>query len=206
VKKSRVNFEKPHTRENLLGPREISRILEIPRLNMDKPALFAFKVLLYTGLRVSEFIHMRRSWVDLDAGVITVPSRQRCNCMECSYKGKRYWTPKTQASVRTIPIVPEVRGLLKEFFKEHEAVLEVYPSRQYVNNALRRLERRSGVKLFPHALRGTFATMLAVKGFTPFEIKDTLGWASIDVAVEYIKLSGSTLKRAFKQKWSRGPP
>jgi len=189
---------KPRTKENLLRDREITALLG---LRKDEFEDFAFRVLLYTGLRVSEFVHMRRSWVDLGAGVITVPERQRCSCMECRYAGREFWTPKTAASARTIPIVPEVRGVLRDFFRDHEAVLEVFPSRQYVNNALKRLGRRAGVRLFPHALRGTFATMLAERGFTPFEIKDALGWASIDVAVEYIKLSGSTLKRAFEEKW-----
>lgn len=198
--KNPKKYSKPKTKENLLGDREIIKLNGIKK---DKNEEFAFMVLLYTGLRVSELIHMRRSWLNLWRGFINVPERQRCGCMECRYLGRVYWRPKTADSARAIPVVPEVRGILRRFFEDHEAVLEVFPSRQYVNNVLKRLQDRSGVRLFPHALRGTFATMLAEREFTPFEIKDALGWKSVDVAISYIKLSGTTLKRAFQEKWHR---
>lgn len=199
---------KPRTKENILGEREILRLTGIKKGEYEE---FAFMVLLFTGLRVSEFVHMRSSWVDLERRLITIPARQKCSCVECRRRDRRrrnlkpadrgYWKPKTAASVRTIPVVPEIQGILRRFFKDHEEVLEAFPSREYVNNVLKRLQDRSGIRLFPHALRGTFATMMAEKGFTPFEIQDALGWASVQTAMDYIKLSGSAIKTAFARKW-----
>ena len=113
-----------------------------------------------------------------------------------------YWVPKTSTSERTIPIVEEAEKVIYPYFKKHKAIMDVFPARQYINNTLNRLGKRSKVKIFPHCLRGTLATMLAVKGFDAFQITQTMGWADINVAIFYIKLSGAALQNAFDEKWS----
>lgn len=55
--------------------------------------------------------------------------------------------------------------------------------------------------VFPHALRGTFATILASKGFDIYEVKDVLGWKSIHPAIFYINLAGARIKKSFEEKW-----
>jgi len=228
----------------LLAPEQIKEVANVIR---NKQEGLAFYSLIYTGLRISEFIHLNKDWINFDRNLIRIPDKQRCDCMGCLYirrnlktkldyseteydepdesvsfsssrrrrrkrKGlserqkirvKGYWVPKTVASERTIPVVEEAQEVLYPYFKEYDEILEIYPARQYVNNILNRLEKRSKVKLFPHCLRGTFATMLAIKGFNPYEITDTMGWSDINVAIFYIKLSGAGLKNAFELKWNR---
>ena len=201
---------KPKTRENVLEDEEIEALLKAVRTRLEE---FVVRVLLYTGLRVSELVHMRLSWVNFSRNRITVPYSQPCKCESCkrvltNKKGKvvkpaGVWQPKTEAGAGSIPIVPEARPILEWFFSEHKTVMEAFPWRQNVNNFLKRVAVRAAIKhpVFPHALRGTFATLLASKGFDVFEVKDALRWKTIRPAIFYVRLAGERLKRSFDEKW-----
>jgi len=205
---------KMKTKENLLTDFEADQL---------KAACKGFKdnlvvtILLYTGMRVSEFIHMRRSWIDWKMGLIRIPKMQKCSCKYCEreleiMRGKRkgeitkpsgIWKPKTFEAVRSIPIVPEAEQILKKFFSNHKKIIDLIPSRGSAYYRIRRIARRARIKhpVFPHVARGTFATLLARKGFNAFELTSTMGWRSIKTAQDYIKLSGAAVKQAFKEKW-----
>jgi len=235
---------KPKTKEHILLPEQIDKINKNIKSSEED---FVFNSLLNSGLRISEFVHLRKTWINFNRNLIKVPEAEKCSCKGCEYKRlqvlrkqksfvkdvndeieestyrgrtrrrkkrnklsahqemvlKGYWVPKTKASIRTIPVVPEAQEVLYPFFKQYKKVQDVYPWRQYVNNILNKLSKRSKIKIFPHCLRGTFATMLATKGFDAFEITDVMGWSDINVAIFYIKLSGTVLKNAFEEKWSR---
>ena len=56
--------------------------------------------------------------------------------------------------------------------------------------------RAAGVpEAVPHWLRHTVATRLARGGLTAFELKDWLGWSSIDQAETYVKAAQTGLRR-----------
>ena len=131
---------KMKTKENLLTDFEADQL---------KAACKGFKdnlvvtVLLYTGMRVSEFIHMRRNWIDWKMGLIRIPKMQKCSCKYCEreleiMRGKKkgevtkpsgIWKPKTFEAVRSIPIVPEAEQILKKFFSKHKKIRDLIPSR-----------------------------------------------------------------------------
>ena len=113
------------------------------------------------------------------------------------------WKPKTVEAIRAIPIVPEVEGILREFFSKHEEVMELIPSRGAAYYRVKGIAKRASIKhpVFPHVARGTFATLLARKDFNAFEITSIMGWKSIKTAEAYIKLAGAAIKQAFKKKW-----
>jgi site-specific recombinase XerD len=206
----RTDYSKPRTKENILEDREVKSVLDNCATPLES---FTFRSLVYAGFRVSEFVHMRKTWVKWTRGVMVIPSRMKCNCKTCERelinkngtvtKKSGYWQPKTPAGARAIPIVPEYKDHLTWFYQDHKEVMEVYPWRQYVNNLLNDLEDRSDLnnRLFPHCLRGTFATMLARKGFSPYEIKDVLGWERIEEAMYYVKVAGTMMKDSFDRKW-----
>ena len=223
------SYEKPKTRENLLDEFQIAKVEKNIRTSEER---LVFYGLAFTGLRISEFLHLRRSWIDYNRNRLTVPSFQPCKCKGCIYirnklrnkiilaekqnksfskmKTQRYkkmlegnWLPKTSYSVRTIPIVQQARDVLYPYFKEHKLMLEAFPLRQYINTMLTDIGKRSKVTLFPHALRGTFATMLALDDFTAIKLTDAMGWADINMALTYIKISGEALDDEFDKKWSR---
>lgn len=199
---------KPHTKDFILDDSDIATVKH--HLNSWLEALVVLG-LLYTGMRVSEFVHFRKSWINWKKGLIRVPRKQACGCYECERelrnkkgevtKPSGVWKPKTVEAIRPIPILPEVERLFNQYFKRHEAIMEVVSSRVYAWMVLKRVEKKSGVKLFPHVLRGTFATLLADREFTAPEIKEILGWKSLKTADDYIKLSGARVLRAVKRKW-----
>jgi len=199
---------KPRTRDYILDDSDILRVKR--SLKTFTEALLVLG-LLYTGMRVSEFIHFRKSWVNWKKGLILVPRQQVCSCYSCKkvlknrkgeiVKPSGVWKPKTDESVRPIPVLPEVERLFIEHFKRHDTIMDVIASRVYAWMILKRVGERSGVKLFPHVLRGTFATLLAAKGFDATEITPLLGWKSFKMADQYIKFSGARVLKAVHEKW-----
>jgi len=199
---------KPHTKDYILEDSEIQKV----RLSLSSFVEGLVTLgLLYTGMRVSEFVHFRREWINWKRGLIFVPRQQVCTCYECKRvlrnrkgeitKPSGVWKPKTKEAVRPIPILPEVESLFRAYFKNHNEIMDVVASRVYAWMIIKRVEKKSGVKLFPHVLRGTFATLLAAKDFDAVEITPMLGWKSFKTADEYIKLSGARVKKAVEEKW-----
>ncbi|KXB08681.1 hypothetical protein AKJ59_00665 [candidate division MSBL1 archaeon SCGC-AAA385M02] len=210
---NRENYEKSATKENVLTDDEIEALLDAIKTMYEE---FVVKGLLYTGLRESAFHHMKESWVDFDRRLIRVPRKQRCmvcdSCKKPRYtksgnetKAANTWVPKTSAGTRTIPMVPEVQEILDWYFNQqgHKTVIEQYRWRQNLYNTVRKVGKRAKIDhpVFPHALRGTFATILAKKDFDMWEIKDTLGWKTIQPAIFYINLAGEQIKKSFEEKW-----
>jgi len=190
---------KSKTRENLLDDAEIESIKSAAK---DPAERFLVWTLIYTGMRISELIHMRDSWLDWDKSLIRIPESQACSCSECKTKGE-VWKPKNRQSARSIPIVPEARQPLQDFFSKHASVMPTIPNRVAAYEIIRFLGRRAKIKhrVFPHSLRGTFATLLAAKDFNSFEIMSLLGWRSAKTADHYIQLSAYRVIKAVEQKW-----
>jgi len=202
------------TKRNLLTDEEVSRLLKACK---DLVEELVVHVLLYTGMRVSEFIHMRRSWISWESGFITIPESQPCTIhYECKRSRfvkdwsteerilvKNLWRVKVPEAARSIPILPEVKPVLEEFFKRHRAVSDVVPGRVEAWRIVKMVAERAGLnkRVFPHVLRGTFASILAGKGFDALAIQAVLGWKSVKTADEYIRISPQRLMKMMKEKW-----
>jgi integrase len=161
---------------------------------------------------------MRREWVNWDVGYIRVPESQPCNCYVCRkprYRldrktGERklvkpagVWKVKVPEAARVIPLTPEVRSVLERYFGRFDSIMENVRSQPVAWRIVRGVAERAGLskRIFPHALRGTFASILAGKGFDSFAIQAALGWKSIKTADEYVRISPDRLLRKFKEKW-----
>lgn len=145
---------------------------------------------------------MQDSWLDWNRELIIIPGSLACSCYECKHRGG-VWKAKTKRSARSIPIVPEIHQLLQDFFSKHTTAMAVIPNRISAYKTLRALGARTALdhRLFPHALRGTFATILAAKDFNMNEIQEALGWSSSKTAEIYIRLSAARISKAFREKW-----
>lgn len=214
VKKKRGVKFGAKTKRNLLTDDEVSRLLSACGSPVEKLVVY---VLLYTGMRVSEFIHMKRSWINWDSGFITVPESQPCTLhRECRrarvvkdwstgeyVEVRNLWRAKVPEAARSIPILPEVKPVLKEFFNGHMAVSEVVPDRIEAWKIVKAVARKAGLKkrVFPHVLRGTFASILAGKDFDALSVQAVLGWKSVKTADEYIRISPQRLMKMMKEKW-----
>ena len=203
--------KKPKSKDNRLSEEEIRIIINSCE---DEEEKFCILGLLYTGMRISEFIHMNKEWVNFGKGVIVIPEKQKCDCYECYAKGgfckicgkKRpcgYWHPKTKSGSRVIPILPEVMPILKKVFSEYHSSMDYVFNRIRVWRILKLIAKRSKIRhsVFPHALRSTFASILAEKNFDVFTITSVMGWSKLSVAESYVRMSGSAVADKFKEKW-----
>jgi len=197
------------TKLNLLNEEEIRRILEGCEGD-QKPVIHT---LAFTGMRVSELIHMRRDWVDWEAGLIRIPESQPCkehyDCRREIKKGKKIikqsglWRVKVHEAARGIPILPELRPVLEDFFQQHESMGDVIKRREEVWRMVKNVADKAGIQkhIFPHVLRGSLASLLAGKDFDALSIQGFMGWKSVKTADEYIRISPERLKRIVEKKW-----
>jgi len=208
--RARSSYRKRKTKENLLTSDEIRRLLASCKTLKEKLVVYS---LLYAGLRVSEFIHMNRDWIDWNRSILRIPESQPCNkCPSCrkpryNKKGKlikprNTWVPKTKNAVRSIVIDDELYLVLLDYFASHKTVMETISSRGAAYYIVKKVARRCGLehKLFPHALRGTRALTLAKAKFSLWALKDFMGWKNIDVAADYVKLAEADLQEEYQQK------
>jgi integrase len=160
-------------------------------------------LMVFTGLMVSEFIHMRRSWLDVREGIIRVPVSQPCSCRACAGRGG-VWRPKTGSGNRAVPIVPEVEACIIDYFAANDDIITLVPYRELAWRIVRTIGQRCHLKSFPHALRATFATLAA--GSVPEElvIAHVMGWKNLDMARHYIKMAGTKVRESFAKGWKRG--
>jgi len=187
------------TKQNILNEIETEKLLNAC---LDFYEKFLIKGLLFTGMRVNEFIHMKKEWIDFKTKVIRIPESQPCHCYVCR-KRQNIWKVKVPEAARIIPLLPEIENIFREFFGEHESVMDVIGSQPVAWKIVKNVAKRTDIKkrVFPHVLRGTFASILAGKGFTPFSIQASLGWKSVKTADEYIRISPHRLLKEFKKKW-----
>ena len=206
-----MNKPKPKSRENVLSPEEREKLCKVCQTDREKFVIYG---LLYTGMREGEFLHMRKSWIDFKGGIINIPHKDICKiCLTCKKskmrKGKlikdaNIWQGKTVHAQRPIPIVPEIKDMLDEFFSKYNSVIDVYWYRQNLWKIVKEVGARSKIKhsVFPHCLRATFATMLVEKGMdNPVKLKDIMGWKKLEQSTDYIRLGGASMKRALDDIW-----
>lgn len=184
------------TKENLLSLDEIKQLKDATRSVKERLVVVC---LLYTGMRVGEFVHLRKGWIRKDVkgvDVIRIPKTQPCGCAECSDKRNKIWKPKSAMGARDIPMLPTVFPLLSNtlavYFNTHKSVIELIPDRSTAWKILQEVGKRTDIpKIYPHALRGTYAFQVAkyMKPSVQDELKlcQIMGWANIKVAQEYIK-------------------
>lgn len=147
----------------------------------------------YTGMRIGEVQHIRGSWIDWDKLIIEIPSRQLCHCYECRKWREGIWTPKTGSGIRSLLIVPEIEGVLREMGEG------INRSRQALEQRFERIRQRSGLlkPAYPHCLRATFAIQLAEGGMSAPALTYVMGWSSLRPAEYYIQ---SSMKRAHEEQ------
>ncbi len=147
----------------------------------DHPTLSATAaVFIYAGLRREEALWLTTGDVDLTAGMIRVRAK--------TISG-RSWQPKTGKN-RVVPIGRTLRTILEQyhprrglpFYFTTDAGEQWTPDN--FTSTLRRLNRKNGISWGPKQYRHTFASQLALKGLSLYQIAKLMG-NSPDVAAKY---------------------
>ncbi|MBN2455424.1 MAG: site-specific integrase [Sedimentisphaerales bacterium] len=170
-------------KEDSLNQQEINMLWLVCSSIRDK---FMFGCLILAGLRVSELVHLKRSWVNFDESTITVPVRQNCDCWECLHKRDGLWKPKTKHGARTIRIDPQLRPILEEYLAGNDGL---GLTRQRVWQRMKDLCRVAAIlhNAYPHCLRSTCAIELAHKGISSASLQYLLGWSKLSSAEAYVR-------------------
>lgn len=145
--------------------------------------------LAHTGLRANELAHMREDWVEWQSDRLRVPAEEGG------------WTPKTEHSVRTIPLKhPPTTRRLRDYYS-YSSTYDA--TRQTVCNRVKRVAADVGLKkkVSPHVLRHTYGTMIAARGATPQYIRQTMGHADLSSANDYLQYAGSQLDAEAEELW-----
>lgn len=198
---------KPRCRDHILNPLERNELKQAVKTFKEQLVIWT---LLYTGMRVSEFIHMRKDWINDEC--IDIPTSMKCDCDYCknSYLNKKHtmvrkpsgmWMPKTQNGSRTIFVNNELKPIIEQFFNNYDRIIDYVKTRKEAWEIIKKVSKRTSIKkdIFPHSLRSTFATALSESTQNPMEVKDTMGWADLDVANSYIKTSREKAKQIGKK-------
>jgi integrase len=148
---------------------------------------------LRTGMRVGELCALRWEDVDLARGQIAV-RRSIAQGIESTTKSNR---------VRHVPLADDVVDALRS--RRHTEAL-LFPAKHgghlrhcVADRALKRQCARAGVRAIGwHALRHTFATLLAAKGVPLHVVQQLLGHATIHMTLRYAHVLPSSFEAALK--------
>jgi site-specific recombinase XerD len=164
---------------------------QIDRLTPSGARYFLIILLLVdTGLRISELTSITLSNVDLIGGSVKVVG-----------KGQK---------TRFVPLSPETRREISRYLKAGRPRLTPADSPYLfatpdggpisvnsVQQYLRRLATSAGldgVRVTPHVLRHTFATLSIANGANPFTLKEILGHTTLAMTMRYVHLQPHDLQ------------
>jgi len=157
-----------------------------------------FLTIMETGLRRGEVLALR--WRDIDW------SNRLVNVRHTLYKGELD-TPKTKASIRSIPMTDRVYAVLAALRRQPGALEAEHVFASEVGAALNAGNLRRGLeatwkrakmrKIRPHDLRHTFASHLAMAGVPIRTIQQLMGHESLDMTLKYAHLTEGHQREAM---------
>jgi integrase len=199
--------------------KEFERLLNIAGKS-DDPVFYRF--MLYClgrlGMRMGEFAHIKKHWLDFQRKTITIPKHEPCCCYYCRYQFKErtkrknvddkelmktYWQPKTDNAHRTIPydIDNEIVDAVESFFDKYS---EIPYSLGHSRDRLKMLCKRASVDSYPHGLRAASATKFIQDGVPALALMTLMGWKDLDVATRYIAHNEAYTSQKLREIYSLG--
>lgn len=177
---------------------ELTKFLKIVEVNYDLQTYLIFRLLAYTGARVSEILAL--TWSDIDINDNTI------NINKTLSSGKNntllVQTPKTKSSVRIISIDPDTTRLLRQYkLQQAEDFLKVGRKNNNIvftalnKNTYTRRENISAVNtkickehkfkyINLHGFRHTHCSLLFESGATIQVVQDRLGHSNIKTTMD----------------------
>jgi len=148
---------------------EIDTILKAARERCERDYLMA-KLMLYCGLRISELLALRKKDIVENKGKAVLRVVGKGN--------KERFIPLPSK------LLKELQNYLEGINSERLFPL-TYPGAKFVFD---QISKATGIKLHPHKLRHTFATILVDKGVDIRVIQEFLGHASPNTTARYAKV------------------
>lgn len=168
-------------------------------------------ICLYTGLRVGEICALR--WGDVNFEEKTICVRQTMQRLQCTDSGESktqilITNPKSDSSVRRIPIPDELFNLVAQYRFPENAFFLTGTSKKYVEprtmqNKFKKAMTECGIENVNfHALRHTFATRCVELGFDIKSLSEILGHSSVNITLNRYVHPSMELKQQNMNKLS----
>lgn len=164
---------------------------------------------LYTGIRLGEVCALR--WEDISEREKTIYVHQTMQRLQLAEKGKKKTAvvvtpPKSQCSIRLIPIPPALQPVLDQLRTESGYVLtgtEAYVEPRTMENHFKRVLKQAGLSdVNFHCLRHTFATRCVEVGFDIKTLSEILGHANITITMNRYVHPTMQMKRENMERLS----
>jgi integrase/recombinase XerD len=185
----RVKFEMPklfHKRLLVLTPEQLQVLLKACSVR-DKAIVL---LLVDSGLRRFETANLNRGDVDFHTGLVRVRSG----------KGRKDRSTVIGATTRRA-LLAYRRTLVHR--DDRDPLIQSRDGQRLSGNALltmcRRLTKRTGIKVTPHALRRTFAILSLRSGMSPLHLQALGGWEGFDMVKHYAQMVDDDLLQAHTE-------
>jgi len=178
-------------------------------MNVRKLAIL---ISMYTGLRVGEASGLK--WGDVDFGKKSLSINRTVQRIKNPNKGSEKktiliaGTPKSDSSVRTIPIPEFLIPLLKSLKGSDDNYIlsesdKIYDSRLLDSFFERTLVNCNIEHLKYHTLRHTFATSSIEAGIDPKTLSELLGHSSVEITLKLYVHPTYNMKKKSIEKTTR---
>lgn len=185
--------KEPRKTIRILDEREEAALIRFLAEEMDL-CKFGIYMALRTGMRIGEICALR--WCDISFCAYTISIRhtvQRIGFTDsgtCTRTRLVIGTPKSESSLRTIPLMPDVDALCRKFYsgKQEAFILTGIDRCMEPRKLQRRLKTYTDLcrldRVHFHTLRHTFATRCIEAGFDIKTLSRILGHASVNITLD----------------------
>ena len=205
-----INYPKIGKKEmRVLSREEQERFISYLQSDLD-PCRFGILLALCTGIRIGELCALRWEYVSTrDKAIKIVETLQRLRDTGITQNARTrivIGPPKSDTSVRTIPMTEYVAGLCRHMKPQSSAAYvltgtDAFMEPRVLQYRLEKYTQACGLEgVHFHTLRHTFATRAVEVGFEIKSLSEILGHASVTITLDRYVHSSLELKRDNMQK------
>ena len=186
-----IPIKQPQKQMRILSRAEQEKLSRYLCANLT-PCHLGILVCLYTGLRIGEICALQWKDISFDDHYLHVhKAMQRVQYLDCEEKRTEVCIakPKSDCSIRRIPLPDELLHLLQNARKEDGAFLLTGSDKKYIEPRTMQNHFRSVMDKCEipsvnfHALRHTFATRCVELGFDIKSLSEILGHANVNITM-----------------------
>lgn len=197
IRNLEIIYPKEHKKIiRVLNKKEEERLIRFLANEMDL-CKFGVYLAMRTGMRIGEICGLRWCDISLKEETISVNHTvQRLECSDaltCTKTAVVLGTPKSDSSFRTIPLMPDIKGLCVHFrLNNPEAFVLTGTTKCMEPRCLQRrlqtyIQACHIEKVHFHTLRHTFATRCVEAGFDIKTLSEILGHSNVNITLnQYI--------------------
>ena len=205
-----ITYPKEQKKEiRVLDPEEQQRFINYLQSDTDA-CKFGILLTMLTGLRIGELCALRWENISLRNKTIHVDATmQRLRDVDCTGEGKTkvlIGRPKSDTSIRTIPLTDSAAKLCRRFDPHRPAAFVLTGTERFMEPRLAQARLTKYTKecglegVHFHTIRHTFATRCVEAGFEIKSLSEILGHANTSITMDRYVHSSLALKRTNMDK------